>query len=1170
MAKTDGYITDDPDGDWRFSNTGGEGRGDVTNAFGDAYARIERETDGAIAGTLVDGNGAVKAGAKVLFNQVDGLLSANPPENVALVNDFDEARKKLYIKWAGVSPMSLREVLIVWSTNIALLNKNKIKLVGGPLDDEGNPSSSIESISVSGRLMVVAMNEPIAIDGEEKWTFSIDAGAVAYYSVLQDAGPAPDPIDQEAEEAAEGEEEEPEEGAEEEEGDGGAEDEAVGGELADLGDPQEPCPCTEVQVGDATQDPERGQNTRVKDPLVFCKLCDDDDIEVESGAVAVTNRTFPLVPVRCTHPFMLVQLKICGCEPDCCDGGDNTFVEAEDLTNAPVWLASYQLYGSTLPLEVFTLDQLRDIDPCDMRTTLRGVLNSDVDCPTGGGCPPVTVDIVTNAGPSVSITGVWRSKLAGYAGQAAEVNYLCKNVCPPDEPDCVNPCDSSLKIQVDSEDHQCWVEEEILKPQERTIPVTHFDSMIMVCTNITVPQITTEMFTVVTECLTKEVELLTDIQAAVINLPTAINNTTITVPVGIGTQTLDLVTNVDTKIFTAVTDVVQEIVTLVTDVETSVITGPIVNAITSIATIPIVKTEVVDVFTTSLALPTDFSVTPEDIFTGIGSITSIVTGVEKKNLSLDSEFVSFRAFPDIAAIPTSVHLATGVEDLVVTLPTEVNVGRITVPVGAGNLVDNVFTTNLNVVEGVQVEVVTIPTGTGSLVESVANTTIAQVDNVLETSVEVALGGGEFPPQVVESFGTIGITFCDNNGDEQVVTVVTDLVLGDIPSLALNVVTQVATSPTPVVTDVSVVPAGTTVVQLVTGVQTTPTQIVTDVGLIAASTTEIDIVTNIGTGVVTIEHGFFDDFGPHLITNFVAEDFSILQVDGTDVNDVDVVVDAGSVGVGVKSVDIPQALETEVIDLVTDLQRALAPTTEINVIESFITTPTMTVPKAVSSGVVTIPNGALTTTFELPQAVDVGVVTVPTSVQESVFEIPKDPQFTAVNLITAFNIQTCTFVTECLKDTIDLVKDDGEIEIEILRKTTAGEDPDSPITMITEAPCNEDSPYKLLKRPDDVLQCVIASRTLADCCDDTPSCNQVTTPYETGDCTDLILLSPIPVGMPTAASSVSSCPCFTCEPELPCDDPGGNEGGTLIGGVCRGCTVHFKRLQRDNCKTCNPG
>jgi len=1137
VAKTDGYITDDPDGDWRFSNTGGEGRGDVTNAFGDAYARVEREEDGAIAGTMVDGNGAVKAGAKVLFNQVNGLLSANPPENVALVNDLDEARKKLFIKWAGVSPMSLREVLIVWSTDIALLNKNKIKLVGGPKD--------IESISTTGRLMVIAMNEPIAIDGEEKWTFSIDAGAVAYYSILQDAGPA-------------------------EEGDGGAEDEAVGGELEDLADPEEPCPCTEVQVGDATQDPEQGQNTRVKDPLVFCKLCDDDDIEVESGAVAVVNRTFPLIPVRCTHPFMLVQLKICGCEPDCCDGGDDTFVPAEELTNAPVWLASYQLYGATLPLEVFTLDQLREIDPCDIRTTVRGVLNDDVACPTEGGCPLVTVDVITNAGPSVTVTGVWRVRLSGYAGQAASVNYLCKNVCPPDEPDCVNPCDSSLKIEVNSDDHQCWVEEEILKPQERTIPVTHFDSMIMVCTNITVPQITTEMFTVVTDCKSKTVELLDNIKSASIDLPTSIEVTTITIPVGVGTQTLDLVTNVDTQVFTAVTDIVQEVVTLVTDVETSVITGPIVNAVTSIATIPIVATEVVDVFTTSLALPTDFSVSPETIFTGIGSITSIVTGVDKKILSLESEFESFKAFPDLFSIPDTVALPTNFEELIVTLPTEVNVGTITIPTGTGNLVNDVFTTDLAVVEGVLFETITVPTGTGSLVESVASTNLDGVGNVLSTSIEVALGGGEFPPQVVDSFGTVAITYCDNNGDEQVVTVVTDLVLADISSQLLNIVTQVSTTPSPVVTDVSVVPAGSTTVQLVTGIQTIPTQIVTDVDIVAAGSTELELVTNIETGVVTIEHGLFDDlFSFATITSFNVVEDVFLETDGSPALDVDVVVDAGSAGVGVKSVDIPQSFETELIDLVTDLQRAAAPTTEINVIESFVTTPTMTVPKAVSSGVVTIPNGALTTTFDLPQVVDVGVVTVPTSIQESVFEVPKDPKFETVNLITDFNIQTCTFVTECVKGTIDLVKEDGEIEIEILRKTTSGEDPDSPITMITEAPCNEDSPYKFLVRPDDVLECNIAQRTLADCCDDTTNCTPTSAPYEVGDCTNLVLLSPIPVSMPIDLnSSVSSCPCFTCEPERPCDDPAGNELGTLNVSQCRGCTVKFKRLQRDHCKTCS--
>src|SRR5262245_4695115 len=103
MAKTDGYITDTQDGDWRYSNTGQGTRGDVTDAEGAAYARFERQ-DGAIAGTTVDALGVISAGPVIDFKTLDSLLAGAP-----------SAPGAPFVVWAGISPMSLSEVLVVWN-----------------------------------------------------------------------------------------------------------------------------------------------------------------------------------------------------------------------------------------------------------------------------------------------------------------------------------------------------------------------------------------------------------------------------------------------------------------------------------------------------------------------------------------------------------------------------------------------------------------------------------------------------------------------------------------------------------------------------------------------------------------------------------------------------------------------------------------------------------------------------------------------------------------------------------------------------------------------------------------------------------------------------------------------------------------------------------------------
>jgi len=405
--KTDGYITDAPGSSyWAYGNTR-DGAGAGASPTGDAWARCER-AGGPIAGTLVDAGGNVStSGPTVAFTSATALVNSvgGPGGSVADPNN-------IWIQWAGVSPQSLREVLIVWSQNIVLMDVGKIRKTGGP--------GEIEAIRIEGRLMVIAMTAPIAITGSQQFVFTMDAGAVGFYG----SKPAGDyciqpPINT-----------------------GGS------GELEPLPDPSVCSSFRDYNEGGGSGG---SGGTPVTEPLLFCNQCAAGDppepvqpTNTSTTAFAVC-RGFASVPVRCTHPFVLVELKVCG-------GGD---CEAK----CPVWLVCYHLTGTSIPVQVFGLDTLRDIDPCNINSSeIYGTTTEDAQC---GDQPHVHIAVLS--GPTVSVSGYWSDTLPGYAGQSVNFQYKCYSACG-------NTCVS----KVTPDQAQQWVTEDLIKPTMRTIPVLAF------------------------------------------------------------------------------------------------------------------------------------------------------------------------------------------------------------------------------------------------------------------------------------------------------------------------------------------------------------------------------------------------------------------------------------------------------------------------------------------------------------------------------------------------------------------------------------------------------------------------------------------------------------------------------------------------------------------------
>lgn len=465
-VKTDGYITSTSSGDWRFSNTGQGTRGDVQDGDvnSDAYIRLERQA-GAVAGTKVDALGAISAGPVIDFTSLGSLLAGAP-----------SAPGAPFVVWAGVSPLSLSEVLIVWNQPIVILDRAKI--LGG------------DTVSVAGRLMVVGLAEPIAIDGEEQATVTLQPGAVGVYGqegALCAVDGAPANITQS----------EP------------------SGELEPLPDVEAPCDCYTPLVVSSESEAASGTGAQVLDARLFAEqLCQDGGCdppaELVDQLLSFTVNNQLRVPVRCCHPFYLFKLSMHGDDGDC------------PCIPCPVWFASLMIYGSTMPGEVLPLDQLFEItDPCRMWDEIDGsgvpaILNQDASC-----CANITVTIVGNLGPPATVLGRWNGRLPGLSGQSCYIVFKKEENCAGVQ------CETNIYPDSDADP---WVEEAILKPRYRPLPVSFFEPLAFSTLHIDIPpSIITTQQEVVTAC--NGVELQTAIVTGIAAISSSFVAAT---PTGIG------------------------------------------------------------------------------------------------------------------------------------------------------------------------------------------------------------------------------------------------------------------------------------------------------------------------------------------------------------------------------------------------------------------------------------------------------------------------------------------------------------------------------------------------------------------------------------------------------------------------------------------------------------
>ena len=522
MAKTDGYLSTGDD--WLYSNAGGE-QGAISDP--ETSGVKIRLTDGsAIAGTTVSGNGAFSEGAAIDFSDPTTLLSSAAATTSSRPS----------IVWAGVNPMSLSEVLIVWNTEIVLLNKSKISAGGG---------GSV--IAVTGRLMIVKLGSPIAINGLEQKDITIESGAVGFYSgggeEEYEAKPCSDDV-------------------------GPITTLGVGG--GPLTDPPEPtdCGCSDPEQGAGGGGGGGAPAGAQVAALVFSTICNPSaqcgEVEGDKSQFIVNNSMN--FPVRCTYPFYVATAKT-GHFGDCnCDGSCER--------DAEVWEVCMNLWGSTMPGEVFPLDQLATFDPCSVGDKFSSgygaQLTNDVEC--GGKIPAqdASVDIMGRFGKVVTKTGKWLGPNPGYEGQSAIY-----------KPECLTVCDTPCQAVVEPDHVDCVVPEDIIKPLERTLPIKFFDNFSLKTTEVEFPSTIEETdVKLVTFIGTTAFEIDTDIstelianliweydQVESIEWITFIGTDTAEIPTAIGTDEI----GIPDEDITHVTDVILTNISYISDHDTKII-----------------------------------------------------------------------------------------------------------------------------------------------------------------------------------------------------------------------------------------------------------------------------------------------------------------------------------------------------------------------------------------------------------------------------------------------------------------------------------------------------------------------------------------------------------------------------------------------------------------------
>lgn len=509
-GQTDGYITTDnaPGGAWSTTSVG-QGRSEIPGLTETGvYVRLAHP-DGPIPGTKCTVEGVVEEGATISFTSPGDLLSGAAPDHNA---------DRPYVVWAGVSPMSLGEILVVWNTNVVLLNKSKVQ--GGTVT------------ALVGRLMVLtADGGNFSVTGLEQRPVTISPGAVGFY---KDA----DPPKCEEDEAGD---------VEGFSGDNYEVDELddvytqSGGGYETLADPDDPEPCSEDSCADIVFefDGDGGDPGNPGDDIeakIFSTLCNPSaqcgDFAGSSARFIVNNALS--FPVRCVYPFYLELTHSgfgdCPCEDDN-EGKECGPEEAE------AWMVAMEIYGGTQPAAIFPLTDLQSINPCAVGDRYPNGYPATMN--TGSACNVCSASVTIRGafGPPVSKIGKFTGTRRAFAGQTAAWSPVCFQ-------DAI--CGCTAIITLDQADTFAY--EDVIKPVERTVPVSFFDTFEMTTTEVEAYTTTTTQLDVVTKCVTDVFDIVTDCKKDTFDLLTDFTSDNLEVVTNCSKETIEYLTDVETNV----------------------------------------------------------------------------------------------------------------------------------------------------------------------------------------------------------------------------------------------------------------------------------------------------------------------------------------------------------------------------------------------------------------------------------------------------------------------------------------------------------------------------------------------------------------------------------------------------------------------------------------------
>lgn len=130
-----------------------------------------------------------------------------------------------------------------------------------------------------------------------------------------------------------------------------------------------------------------------------------------------------------------------------------------------IWGACYCIWGTTTPMEVFPFGTVMDLDPASLAppsTYYGGTVSSDSYVDRG---TQFTIAVAGVAGPVIGVASANDRALPLQPGQVVSFkNYLCGTVCGIAEMTQLETVDEAL----------AYVDEDIVKPKERTLPVYTF------------------------------------------------------------------------------------------------------------------------------------------------------------------------------------------------------------------------------------------------------------------------------------------------------------------------------------------------------------------------------------------------------------------------------------------------------------------------------------------------------------------------------------------------------------------------------------------------------------------------------------------------------------------------------------------------------------------------